>query len=191
MNSICALKGIGGIILAASMTACVSIAPPQPRAWNVKITARTQHSVRVDLVAFNRTQVAYWQGLQVDDYWVADSSARHGVDRLTFEVVGGQARLADALGVEASGVAQDGTMTVTVPRNHPIWKKWLDRNSVGLAVVGGFPGGAGAGPDQRKVLAPLFRKCWDARKQTLELEILDNRIDLITPPSAKARDYCF
>jgi hypothetical protein len=161
-----------------------------PTPWNIEISANTASSVRVDLVGVNQLDKAEWDGLAVDDYWKADNSVRKNADRLSFEVIDGKVNLADSKG-DAAGITGLGTATATIPRSHPIWKKWLDRRDLGLVAIGQFPGGSSDRPDPRKKILPIFKQYWDADKGTLRLQVQDNRIQVLTPPSGKCTKMAF
>ena len=168
---------------------------PDPVQWNVEIAAATLKSGRLDLIGINQFQKAeYWDGLSVDDYWQRSDSVPGNIYRLTFDFTEGKINLVDARGVERTGVANDGSKVVTIPREHPIWRRWFENNAAGLVAIGRFPGGRSGpagGADPRKRLLPLFKQCWDSKDRTLRLEIQDNGPVVVTPPARKAPRDCF
>jgi hypothetical protein len=157
-------------------------APP----WNLSFTANTAAPVRMDVVGINVLDKPDWIASSVDDYWTT-GIMRKNADRLTFKLVNGKFILEEAkVPGSDEGLSGQSTDTLTIDRKNPVWKEWNRRNDAYLVVIGDFPGSNRGGPDLRKRILPLPKKYWNADDLTLRIQILDDQIKVLTPPSAKA-----
>jgi hypothetical protein len=175
--------GLGANLCAALtllvLTGCDDTVAP----WDLQLTARSDASIRIDVVAFNLNTKQEWLALNQDEYWAANNAVRASANRLTFKMVGRKFTLEEAKvrGADLPNAKQgltEGASTLTIPRGHPIWQKWLDNKAVGLAIITQIPAA--------KKIAPLWGKCWKTNERTLQFEVQDGRIEVITLQSEKA-----
>ena len=151
---------------------CSSPAPSPTRGsvvpWTVKITKATSASVEVDVFGVSKSDDAYWRNsVQMDAYWKPKSSIRQSaMDRYN----------AKSTRFEATGV-------LVLERKDPIWAKWSSYGSYELAIMANLPGNfPNPAADPRRLFLPLGKKEWDAKGRTLEIEILEGQIRVLTPP---------
>ena len=188
LRSSCRLPALAPVMLLLLM---VMGCDPSAVDWNLQLTANTAAAVRFDIVGINLVDKQDWAAVSVDDYWKPNNTMRANANRLTFEIVDRKITLVEANEAGAEkGLQGLGTATATVPRDHIKWKEWRERNAVGLVVIGDFPGQARS-PDQRKRLVPLFKQYWNTTDRLLKIEIQDDRIQVLTPPSTKAAKIAF
>src|SRR5262249_51980290 len=99
-----------------------------------------------------------------DEYWADNSPIRAGVTKISTNFL--------------------RSSTWVVPKTDPIWKQWLSLGASELVVMTDLPGGFDNGPrDPRRLFLPLAPKSWDAEKKTLELQVVDERVKILTRPS--------
>ncbi len=124
---------------------------PNPVPWNVSIKKATAASIRVDVVGVHPSQKPYWENIKVGEKEV-----------VKFE---------------------GNPPTWTLPRDSKIWTDWFNSGSVYLMVIADLPGSSFAdGPfDRRRLIVPLDKKIWRAKNKTLEFEIQDAMINVLTP----------
>jgi len=171
--------GAVALLGAASGCAC---GPP----WRLDFNAKTDASVRVDIVGINVIDKPDWKAVAVDDYWT--NPLRKHADRLTFKLVNGKFNLEEATVTGGDkGLSGEGTGTVTVTSTNAVWKQWANRRAAYLVVIGDFPGSSPGTPDLRKKIVPMPSKYWEAEHCTLQFQIQDNQVEVSTPPSAKAQ----
>jgi len=164
-----------------SMTGCRT-APP----WTLELTAKTSAPVRIDVVGINYNEKADWAAIPVDDYWTNGVIRKHA-DRLTFRLVDGKFNLEEAtVPAAAEGLSGQGTSVLAVTRTNAVWRAWAKANAVCFVVIGDFGWSSPATPDPRKRIWPLTSKYWDAENLTLQIEVQDKQVKMLTPPSAKA-----
>jgi hypothetical protein len=151
---------------------CASPSAPPTRGsvvpWTVKITKVTPASVEVDLFGVNKSDDAYWRNsVQMDGYWRPRSSIRQSaVDRY-----GAKTTRFDAPG------------PFVLDSRDPVWKKWSGYGSYELAIMANLPGTfPNPAADPRRLFLLLGKKEWDAKGRTLEIEILEGQIRVLTPP---------
>jgi hypothetical protein len=157
-------------------------APP----WNIELTANTTAPVRIDVVGVNVLDKPDWIACPVDDYWTT-GVLRKNTDRFTFKLVNGKFNLEEAK-VPGSdlGISGQSTGALTVYRTNLVWQEWDKRKDNYLVIIGDFPGASRGSPDLRKRILPTGMKYWSADDLTLRIQILDDQIKVLTPPSAKA-----
>ena len=169
-----------GVAFLILLTGCQT-APP----WKLEFKANTAAAVRFDVVGINVLDLPDWKAVAVDDYWTNSVMAMRNADRLTFQLVSGKFNLEEAK-VGKEGLSGVGTDTLTVTRANAVWNEWMKRNAVYLVVIGDFPGSSPGTPDLRKLIVPLTSKYWDAERGTLQIEIQESQVYVVTRPSAKA-----
>jgi hypothetical protein len=181
-----ALLPAGALVLL--LAGCTST--PKPVAWNLEITARTPDSGRLDLIGIRRLDKPEWDAVVVNDYWKADNALRKNAPRLSFEIVDGKINLPEPKGAgDTNKISGLGTSKVTIAKNQALVKKWMDQGAAGLVLIGQFRRDSADGPDPRKRIWPLYKGSWDAVKSTLQFEIQDGRIAVITRESPKAPPF--
>ncbi len=160
------------LALALIATGCASSTPAPTRGsvvpWTIKITKVTPASVEVDLFGVSKSEDEYWRNsVRMDDYWKAKSSVRQSVFN----------------GNRAKTTRFDAPGPYVLDRNDPIWKKWSGYGSYELAIMANLPGTfPNPAADPRRLFLLLGKKEWDPReKRTLEIEILDGQIRVLTP----------
>ena len=149
------------------MLAAVGCGTVTPVAWNVKIKKVTTGTIDgLDLVGVSTSEHDYWlNGVKPDAYWAEDSPIRK--------------QLQDR---RKTTKFETGT-EFSLSRTDPIWKKWLDEGAVELMIMGNLPGGfSNDAHDPRRVLLPLAERKWpEAKNHTLEVEVSDVLIRVLTP----------
>jgi hypothetical protein len=152
---------ISFIALCIITAGCSSL--PKPVPWNVSITKVTPASIEVDIVGISPTEKPYWMNsVKPDDYWKPNNSVRNGAKKL-------------------STTFQDGT-TFELKRDNPIWNDWFSYGTTELMVMANLPGSYDNGPfDRRRLFLPLNKKLWKSKNKTLEIEIQDEFIRVLTP----------
>lgn len=130
-----------------------------PRAWTVKI--KKPVTIEVDLVGVKDREKPQLESYAIDKYWSPDDPVRKDADKL------------------ASDVTTNEVWTVT--RKDPKWDLWLNRGVTGLFIIANLPGSFEGSPDPRREYLPLAKKHWDAKKRTLEIEVQNSRILILTP----------
>ena len=134
-----------------------------PRAWNVSLVKKTPATITVDLIGVSKSDKSDWAGYDLNKYWSPGDFRRKEADKVTFENL------------------EEG-VPVTLSIKDPQWDKWFSHGATELLVIaylpGNWPGGA---DDPRRKFLPLSRKDWDAKKNTLEIEIQNTRIHVLTP----------
>jgi len=145
-------------LLAVSLlvAGCAS-SQPDPLAWNINVLKPAP--IEVDLVAVTAREKSRFEAYSLDEYWSPSDPERKSADKLSSEL----------------------TEKWVITKKDPKWKAWLGRRVVGLFVVANLPGNFGGGPDPRREYLPLDKKHWDAQKQTLDIEVKENRILILTP----------
>ena len=157
--------------------------------WNLQLRVNTEQTIHLDVIGLNHFDLKDWKNILVDDYWTNTSSMRQNPGRLTFEVAGRNIKLIES----ESNVpgrpsdfqgADSGTMTLL--STHPIWEEWRKRSVLAVGIIGDYKVvGAGSG-DRRKIIVPLVKDYWDTRDSSLRVAILQNLLQVETPPSPKA-----
>jgi len=137
---------------------------PSPVPWNVSIKKATAASIRVDVVGVHPSQKPYWENIKVGDYWKENSPIRNQAKKEVVKFEG-------------------NPPAWTLPRDSKIWTDWFNSGSVYLMIIADLPGSSFAdGPfDRRRLIVPLDKKIWKAKNKTLEFEIQDAMINVLTP----------
>lgn len=149
-------------LLITLLVGAVGCGTPQPKpvAWTLKITK--PESVEVDVVAVTTREKPRLESYSMDKYWSPDDSARKDYsDKLT---------------------SPQGKTTWVIDRkdkNSP-WKKWMGRSVTGVYVIANLPGNFDV--EARREFLTLDKNRWEPlTKYTLEVEVKENRIVVITP----------
>lgn len=146
------------LLLATSLLiAGCGTSQPKPVAWNITITKPAP--IEVDLVAVTAREKPRYESYPLDKYWSPSDEERKSADKLT----------------------SPPTDTWTISKKDPKWKVWMSRRVIGLYVIANLPGNFESGADPRREYLPLDKHHWEARKQTLEIEVKENRILIRTP----------
>jgi len=149
-------------LAAAMLTGCGT---PGPRSWNLSITKNTTASIQVDLIGITESEKPYWEGYNLDKYWSDGDLRRKEAQPLTEFLVKGKAW--------------------EIPKTDPKWKEWFDRGDTQLLIIAQLPGNFDAGPaDPRRIFVPL-QPVYNAKDDTLEIEVLSSMVHVITPLKAK------
>src|SRR3989442_9676076 len=106
-------------------------------------------------------------GVKPDDYWKPNNSIRNGAKKV-------------------SKILETGTPWV-LDRSDPIWNEWFSYGATELMIMANLPGGGdNTSFDRRRVFLPLDKKLWKAKNKTLQIEVQDQFIRVLTPQ--KPRD---
>jgi len=130
-----------------------------PVAWNINI--RKPPTIEVDLVAVKEREKPQLETYSIDKYWAPNDVLRQDADKVS----------ADSSGSE----------TWIITRKDEKWKSWLGRGASGLFIIANLPGSFEGSPDPRREYLPLTKDHWDAKKRTLEIEVQNSRIIVLTP----------
>lgn len=153
------IAGLSVLLVALSLFAvgCGTTKPGRAVAWNVSITKTTPASIEVDLIGVTENEKQFYAGLAMEDYWKSGGQVRKDADKLTKILQKDQAWIVD--------------------RTDPKWDEWLKRRGkTELLIIANLPVKSGLW----KLALPLDKKSWLA-KNTLEIEVLDTRIVVVTP----------
>jgi hypothetical protein len=146
------------LLLALVLAAAGCATTPKPVAWNIKITKPT--GIEVDLVGITQREKDRLAAYALDKYWSPGDLERKNADKLT---------------------SSPQTPSWSVPVGDPKWKKWLGRSVTDVCVIANLPGTFEGAADARREFLPLDKNHWLAQGQTLEIEIKENRILVLTP----------
>lgn len=144
------------LTLAVAVGGCATT--PKPVAWNINITKPA--GIEVDLVGVTLREKPRLEAYSLDKYWSPGDLERKNADKLTSQ-------------------PQSPTWPVSV--SNPKWNKWLGRSVTDLCVIANLPGTFEGAADARREFLSLDKNHWMAKGQTLEIEIKENRIVVITP----------
>ena len=147
------------ITLALVIAGCASTPKINAVPWSLSITERTSASIEMDVIGVTATDQKYFEGMSWEDYWKPDSQIRR-----------------DAR--PQSKFLEQGKPWVISAKDSAIWDQWLKHGVVELLLVARLPEAGGLW----KVPVSLDKKAWKAKKQTIEVEVLDSRIVITTPP---------
>ena len=136
---------------------------PKPVAWNVSITKAGPATIEVDVVGVTPSEKPYWMNsVKPDDYWKQNSSVRKGARRVSNNLQTGQPWV--------------------VGKENPIWKEWFGYGATELMIMANLPGRYDNGPfDRRRVFIPLDKKVWEAKDKTIQIQVQDEFIKVLTP----------
>lgn len=148
-------------LLITLLIAAVGCGTPQPKpiAWTLKITK--PESVEVDVVAVTTREKPRLESYSMDKYWSPDDSERKNSDKITSP--------------PGKTVWEIGRKDKDSP-----WKKWLGRSVTGVYIIANLPGNFDV--EARREFLTLDKNRWEPLvKNTLEVEVKENRIVVITP----------
>lgn len=160
------------LLAAVSLLAsgCGTATPPPTRGkvinWNIQLTKQTPASITVDLIGINKSEDAYWRrGVKPDDYWNPNKPVRR------------QAQ-------DRRVTANFETNSVWVlTREDPMWNKWAQYGSYELLLIANLTGNHSNDEfDPRRLFLLLGKNEWQAKHKTIDIEILDGQIRVVTPP---------
>lgn len=112
----------------------------------------TMPSIEVDLVGVNESEAARWRSYPVSDYFSGRDQFRADADRHTL----------------AFTHANPGPQTL--PRTHPIWQKWKDKQAMELFILVNLPGTGDRQEDPRRLVLPLSRDRWKVDEIVIEVQ---------------------
>jgi hypothetical protein len=160
----------GLLLLLTTLVLIASGCSSAPKQWNVKLTKTTPASVRVDLVGVSKLEDAHWRSIKPDEYWKENSPIRKDVEN------------------RRKTTKFEENQEFTLSADDPIWQIWARPGLYELMIIAEL-GGANAanrfdnGPaDPRRLILPLKAKDWNAKKNTLEIQINDGQVLPLTPP---------
>ena len=170
-KTIIAGSSVLAVTLALLAPGCASGPQPPTRGtvipWNLKITKNTPASIELDLIGVSKSEDDYWRNnVKMDEYWKPGSPIRQAVID----------------GKRSVSATFDQSKTFYLDRTNAIWKTWFSYGSYELAIMANLPGKYAPGPsDPRRLFLLLGKNEWDAKKRTLEVEILEGQIRVLTP----------
>jgi len=158
-------KNIAVVLVLAALF-LVGCGTTQPTPWNVSITKTTPASIEVDLIGVTESEKPYWEGYNIDKYWTDGDLRRKNAKPLSQDFQSGKRWV----------VSVDDTK----------WQEWINRGATSLLVIANLPGHFDAGPaDPRRIFLPLEKAAWKAKNLTLEIEIQDTMILVLTAQKPK------
>jgi len=153
---------LGGVILLAA--GCSSLGRVKPTAWNVSITKKADASIEVDVIGVTEDEKPLWESYNLDKYWSP-----------------GDPRRKRAAEDKKTTIFEKGNV-FTVDKKDPQWDRWLKQGVTELVIIAFLPGKFEPGAaDMRRRFLPLDRKAWDAKKDTLRIEIREDMVKVVTP----------
>ncbi len=153
------------LVIALVAVGCGSTPKPKVRTWTIKITKVTPASIEVDLLGVNKSEDSYWRSVSVSKYWQPNSPLRREAES------------------RAKSTRFEGSREYVLSKDDPIWAKWFGYGAYELMVIANLPGSFSDGAaDPRRLFVPLDKAQWpQAKDQTLELEISENQVRVLTP----------
>jgi hypothetical protein len=135
----------------------------QPVAWNVSVTKTTPASIEVDFIGISPIEKPYWlNDVQPDKYWAPNAKIRQGATKVTTSFQSGN--------------------SFVLKETDPIWNDWFNHGATELMIMADLPGVYdNNSTDRRRMFLPLKKKAWNSKNHTLELEIQDEIIRILTP----------
>jgi hypothetical protein len=165
MNTQRARLALTAVLAAVSLLAvgCGILGKSKPAAWTVSITKKTQASIEIDVIGVTESEKPSWAGYNIDKYWAPGDPRRKGADK---------DKLTQTLEFEKAW---------RIEKKDSKWSHWFDRGATELLIIANLPGKFEPGPtDPRRMFLPLNKKSWDAKKSTLEIEVQDTLIKVLT-----------
>ncbi len=140
----------------------------KPMAWNIKVKKVTSASVEVDLLGISAAEDSYWRrSVKPDDYWEPNKPIR-------------KQALARAV---TTRFENDSVFDLKM--DDPIWKKWQSYGASELLIMANLPGKySNDESDPRRQILSLGKNDWKTKDKTIEVEILDGQIRVVTPPGS-------
>ncbi len=154
------------LLLTAVVFAGCGTSSPRPTPWALAITKTTPASIQIDLIGVTENEKPYWEGYNLDKYWTEGDRRRAEANKLTKTLQMGQ--------------------KWSIPMDDPKWKDWLNRGDTELLVIANLPGTFEPGPsDPRRIFLPLDKHAWKAKNHTLEIQVQDTLISVLTPQTIR------
>ena len=152
----------GGLVACVMAALLLAGCAAGPKPWNLSINKTTSASIQVDVIGISKADEPYWEGYNINTYWSDGDLRRKDAQPLTQILKLGQPWV--------------------IPATNPKWKTWFDHGATELLIIANIPGHFDAGPaDPRRRFLPLAKKAWDAKNDTLEIEVQNTQILPITP----------
>lgn len=138
----------------------------KPVPWTVKIKKSTPASIAVDLVGISPSEDSHWRrAVKPSDYWSPNSLIREQVKS------------------RARTTTFETEQEFVLKRDDPIWKEWTSYGSSELLIMASLPGKFSNDEfDPRRQIVSLGKNAWQTKNQTLEIEISDTQVRVVTPP---------
>ncbi len=153
------------LAIASIAVGCRSTPKPKVRTWTVKITKVTPASIEVDLLGVNKSEDSYWRSVSVNKYWQPNSALRREAES------------------RAKTTRFENAREYVLSKDDPVWAKWFGYGAYELMVIANLPGSfSDSSADPRRLFLPLDKNQWpEAKAQTLELEVSESQIRVLTP----------
>ncbi len=156
------LLGITLTLILLLTTGCGGTPKPKPRPWNLSITKQTPTPIEADVIGINQLEKQVWAGYSMDKYWKDPNSLRRDADKLT-------------------KLLETGKPWV-ISLEDAKWQVWKQRGVTELVIIADLPVRSEAGAsDPRRVFIPLDKGAWDARDKTIEIQVQEGLIRVMTP----------
>jgi len=155
------------LVLLLAAVACKSTKPKPPKVvqWNVSLAkANPSTSIPVvDVVGVTPLAKSYWENLNVADYCTPNSPERDGAWKVTADFKAGP--------------------TWTLKQDDPIWRTWISHGVTELMVIADLPHKhpPGASDHACRIFLRLDKNAWESDVRTIEVQIQDARIQVLTP----------
>lgn len=146
-------------------TGCHSV--PKPRAWNVSIVKETPATIDVDLIGVSSLEKPDWANYNLNEYWNNPNDPRRKEAQQSGDLV-------------SFGLKKGEASVLKI--DDPHWKKWFSHGASELLILARLPGSfSGGADDARRKFLYLGKSDWDAHKKTIEIEVQNTRIRVLTP----------
>jgi len=159
-----ALAGVlGGVILLTAGCSSLGLGGAKPAAWTVTITKKAEASIEVDVIGVTEDEKPLWENYNLDKYWSPGDPRRKRAaeDKITTSFQSGK--------------------VFTIEKKDPQWNLWFEKGVTELVVIAFLPGKFEPGSaDMRRRFLPLDRKSWDAKKDTLEIDVREDMVKVLT-----------
>ena len=136
----------------------------KPVAWRIQVTKTTPASIAVDLVCVSPANTDDLMKVKPDDYWKPNNPFRQGL--MTNLVT----------------TSFETETTFVLQRTNAIWNAWLQSGATELVIMADLTGKYdNTSGDFRRKAIPLNTKAWKSSHRTLDIEIQDQMIKVLTP----------
>jgi hypothetical protein len=139
-----------------------------PVAWNIKLVKTTTSSVEVDLIGISISEDSYWsKSVKPDDYWNPSKPIRSQAESRAWST-------------------RFETAPVSILKiDDKIWNQWLGYGASELLILASLRGRySNDENDPRRLILDIGKNHWQAKDKTLELEVLDGQIRVLTRPKS-------
>jgi hypothetical protein len=156
-------------LISVALAGCASGPAPLTRGkvvpWNVSITNTVEGSIEVDLFGVSASDHGYWQAVKMDEYWEPGSRVRKAV----FD------------GKRGKTYRFEKPSVFVLSKDDPMWSAWSNYGSYELAVMTHLLGSfSNPEADPRRRFLKLGKKEWETKSGTIELQIVDGQVQLLT-----------